>query len=79
MDVTPEDWVETCEWMCDEQQDEWPGLEIPVDKEGADILYTVNAREPKHYPEDIAEAAILFHIAGENWTVPSIGWGNKPL
>ena len=74
MDVTPEDWVETCEWMADEQQDEWPGLEIPVDKVGADILYTCNAREPKHYPEDIAEAAILFHIAGENWTVPSEGW-----
>jgi Fe-S oxidoreductase len=74
MDVTPEDWVETCEWMAEEQQDEWPGLEIPVDKVGADILYTCNAREPKHYPEDIAEAAILFHIAGENWTVPSDGW-----
>lgn len=79
MDVTPEEWVETCEWMAEEQQDEWPGLEIPVDKVGADILYTVNAREPKHYPEDIAEAAILFHIAGENWTVPSQGWEQTSL
>ena len=79
MDVTSEDWVETCEWMADEQQDEWPGLEIPVDKEDADILYTVNAREPKHYPEDIAEAAILFHIAGENWTVASNGWEQTSL
>jgi Fe-S oxidoreductase len=74
MDVTTEDWVETCEWMAEEQQDEWPGLEIPIDKEGADIMYTCNAREPKHYPEDLAETAILFHIAGENWTVPSEGW-----
>ena len=79
MDVTSEDWVETCEWMADEHQDEWPGLEIPVDKEDADILYTVNAREPKHYPEDIAEAAILFHIAGENWTVASNGWEQTSL
>ena len=79
MDVTTEDWVETCEWMCDEQQDEWPGLEIPVDKEGADIMYTCNAREPKHYPEDLAEAAILFHLAGENWTVPSEGWEQTSL
>ncbi len=79
MDVTAEDWVETCEWMADEQQDEWPGLEIPVDKEGADLMYTLNAREPKHYPEDIAEAAILFHIAGENWTVPSEGWEQTSL
>ncbi|AMK10749.1 MAG: sulfate respiration complex iron-sulfur protein HmcF [Pseudodesulfovibrio sp.] len=79
MDVTTEDWVETCEWMAEENEEEWPGLEIPVDKEGADIMYTCNAREPKHYPEDIAEAAILFHVAGENWTVPSEGWEQTSL
>jgi Fe-S oxidoreductase len=79
MDVTTEDWVETCEWMAEEQQDEWPGLEIPVDKEDADIMYVLNAREVKHYPEDLAEAAILFHLAGENWTVPSEGWENTSL
>ncbi|MFI3271904.1 MAG: (Fe-S)-binding protein [Pseudomonadota bacterium] len=74
MDVTDEDWVDTCEWMEEETGEEWPGLKIPVDVEDADIMYVVNAREPKHYPEDIAEAAILFHLAGENWTVPSSGW-----
>jgi len=79
MDVTTEDWVETCEWMAEEQQEEWPGLEIPVDVENADIMYVLNAREPKHYPEDVAEAAILFHIAGENWTVPSEGWEQTSL
>jgi len=79
MDVTVEDWVDTCEWMAEEYEDDWPGLTIPVDVENADILYTVNAREPKHYPEDIAEAAILFHVAGENWTVPSEGWEETSL
>jgi Fe-S oxidoreductase len=79
MDVTTEDWVETCEWMAEENEEEWPGLEIPVDKEDADIMYTCNAREPKHYPEDVAEAAILFHVAGENWTVPSEGWEQTSL
>jgi ferredoxin len=59
MDITTEDWVDTCEWMAEEYEDDWPGLEIPVDKQDADIIYTVNAREPKHYPEDLAEAAIL--------------------
>ena len=79
MDITTEDWVDTCEWMVEEYEDDWPKLEIPVDKENADIIYTVNAREPKHYPEDLAEAAILFHIAGENWTVPSEGWEETSL
>jgi Fe-S oxidoreductase len=79
MAVTDEDWVETCSWMCEEYEDDWPSLEIPVDKEDADILYLVNAREPMHYPDDIAEAAILFHIAGENWTVSSTGWDMTSL
>jgi ferredoxin len=30
-------------------------------------------------PEDLAEAAILFHLAGENWTVPSQGWEETSL
>jgi Fe-S oxidoreductase len=79
MDVTTEDWVETCEWMVEEYEDDWPKLEIPVDKPNADFIYTVNAREVKHYPEDLAEAAILFHLAGENWTVPSEGWEETSL
>ena len=74
MDVTPEDFVDTFEWMVEEYEEDYPGLNVPVDKNDADILYTVNAREVKHYPEDLAEAAILFNIAGENWTVPSKGW-----
>ena len=37
MDVTEEDWVETCEWMVEEQQDEWPDLDIPVEKEAFDL------------------------------------------
>ncbi len=79
MDVTNEDWVETCEWMAEETSEEWPGLEIPVDVEDADIMYTLNAREPKHYPEDVAEAAVIFHLAGEKWTVPSSGWEQTSL
>ena len=79
MDVTNEDFVETFEWMIEENEDEYPGLAAPVDKEGADILYTVNAREVKHYPEDLAEAAILFHSAGEDWTIPSEGWEQTSL
>ncbi|BBO78110.1 hypothetical protein DSCW_55270 [Desulfosarcina widdelii] len=79
MDVTQEDWVETCEWMAEEWEEDYPGLTIPVDKPDADIMYTCNAREVKHYPEDLAEAAVLFHLAGENWTVPSEGWEETSL
>lgn len=79
MDVTDEDFIETFTWMVEEYEEDYLGLEVPVDVEGADIMYTVNAREVKHYPEDLAEAAILFHIAGEKWTVPSKGWEETSL
>ena len=79
MDVTNEDFVETFEWMVEEYEEEYPGITVEVDKEDANIMYTVNAREVKHYPEDLAEAAILFHIAGENWTIPSSGWEETSL
>ncbi len=79
MDVTDSDFVETFQWIIEEYEDDYPGLSVPVDKEGADIMYTVNAREVKHYPEDLAEAAILFHLAGENWTIPSSGWEQTSL
>ena len=79
MDVTTEDWVDTCEWMEEETCEEWPGLRIPVDEENVEVMYTLNAREPKHYPEDVAQAAILFHLAGVSWTVPSEGWEQTSL
>jgi Fe-S oxidoreductase len=79
MDVTDEDFVETFKWMAEEYQEDYPGLSIPVDKVGADILYTLNAREVKHYPESLAEAAILFYLAGEDWTVSTSGWEQTSL
>lgn len=80
MDVTTDDWVDTCEWMADEYGEEYPGLEIPMEKENCNILYTCNAREPKFYPEDIAEMAVLFKLAGEeSWTVPKVGWEETSL
>ena len=62
MDVTDEDFVETFEWMVEEYEEDYPGLVVPVDVEGADIMYTVNAREVKHYPEDLAEEGL--HVLG---------------
>ena len=77
--VKDDEWIDTLQWQEEEAQAEIPTLRIPLEKEGADIMYTVNAREVKHYPEDLAEAAILFHLAGESWTVPSTGWEQTSL
>jgi Fe-S oxidoreductase len=80
MAVTKEDWVETIEWCEEETAEELVGLKIPIDKKGAKIMYTVNAREPKFYPQDMMEAAKIFHVAGEDWTLPSeSGWDDTNL
>lgn len=74
MAITEEDFTETVEWMEEEYGEEMKGLEIPIDKEGAEMLYVLNAREVKYYPQDIAEAAMIFHVAGENWTMSKDAW-----
>jgi len=80
MAVTKEDWVDTLEWCEEETEEELVGLKIPIDKKGAKIMYTVNAREPMFYPQDIMEAAKIFHVANEDWTMPSEdGWDSTNL
>lgn len=70
MAISTEDFVDTIEWMEEELQDELgEEAKIPLNKEGADILYTLNPREPKFFPLSIAAAAKIFHQAGANWTL----------
>ncbi|MCE5243550.1 MAG: (Fe-S)-binding protein [Syntrophobacteraceae bacterium] len=74
MGMATEDFVDTCNWMAEETEEELRGISIPVDKAGARYMYTVNAREPMFYPQDIAMAAKIFTVAEEDWTMPSTGW-----
>jgi Fe-S oxidoreductase/CheY-like chemotaxis protein len=76
MGVLKEDYLDTLEWMEEELQDELgtTDVKIPVDKEDADVVYSINPREVKYDPRTIAEAAKIFYMAGENWTMPSEGW-----
>ena len=76
MGVLKEDYLDTLEWMSEELVEEFedPNAAIPIDKEGADVIYTINPREVKYDPRTIADAAKIFYLAGENWTMPSEGW-----
>jgi Fe-S oxidoreductase/CheY-like chemotaxis protein len=76
MGVLKEDYVETLEWLSEELQmehgDGYPG--IPIDVEGAKIVYSINPREVKYDPRTISDAALIFNEAGESWTMPSECW-----
>jgi Fe-S oxidoreductase len=79
MGIEQDEFIKTCEWVAEEASEEMPGLQIPVDKQGADLMYTLGAREVKFYPQDISEAALILHETGENWTLPSMGWDDTNL
>jgi Fe-S oxidoreductase/ActR/RegA family two-component response regulator len=76
MGVLKEDYLDTLEWMSEELVDEVEDetAEIPIDKKGCDVVYSINPREVKYDPRTIADAAKIFWAAGENWTMPSEAW-----
>ncbi|MGA2083596.1 MAG: (Fe-S)-binding protein [Holophaga sp.] len=77
MAVTREDWVETVQWIEEELQGETgdPEARLPLDKQGADLLFTVNPREPKFFPLSLQASAKVFWAAKADWTLASDhGW-----
>jgi Fe-S oxidoreductase/CheY-like chemotaxis protein len=77
MGVSQADYLETLEWLEEEAQAELgPDFRVPVDKEGAEIVYVINPREVKYAPMSLLAAFKIFHVARASWTMPSVGWDN---
>jgi Fe-S oxidoreductase/CheY-like chemotaxis protein len=78
MAVSQQDYLETLEWLQDELRGETgdPEAAIPIDKPNANVVFVVNPREIKYAPLSLLAAAKIFHAAGEDWTMPSVGWDN---
>jgi len=76
MGVLKEDYLETLEWLSDELENEFgdPAARIPIDKADADVIYAINPREIKYDPRTISDAARIFYLTGEKWTMASEGW-----
>ncbi len=76
MGVLKEDYLDTLEWMEEELREELddPAVRIPVDASDCEVVYSINPREVKYDPRSIADAAKIFHVAEESWTMPSEGW-----
>lgn len=73
MAIPESDFIDTIDWMQEELQDdvEDEKATIPLNCEGAEMMYTVNPREPKFFPLSIAAAAKIFYAADANWTLSS--------
>lgn len=78
--VKEDEWVDSLIWQEDEARSEIPTMRIPLELEGADILYSVIAPEPKFRTQLIYQAAVIMDQAGVSWTMPaSPGWDNSDM
>jgi Fe-S oxidoreductase len=73
MGISKEDWLETVEWLEEELQQDVgdSNAQLPVNKKGARLLYTINPREAMFFPLSISAAGKVFYAAGERWTFSS--------
>lgn len=71
MAIPVEELKDTLSWLEDELKDEVndPKASIPLNVPDANILYTLNPREPKFFPLSISAMAKIFYAAGESWTL----------
>ncbi|MDH4109895.1 MAG: (Fe-S)-binding protein [Gammaproteobacteria bacterium] len=57
------------EWLADDNE-----VDIPLDKEKADVLLTVSSIELMKYPDSLVAMAKLLNHAGIDWTLSSKGY-----
>jgi len=67
--ATPKVFKDRIEWLADEHE-----VEIPVDKDQADVLISMSSIEIMKYPESIVATARVLNALGENWTIRLDGY-----
>ena len=78
--VQPDDWIDTLMWQEEDAQGELANARIPLDVEGADIMYSVIGPEPKILAQLLCNMSVIFTAANESWTMPSLdGWDNSNM
>ncbi|MFO7665954.1 MAG: (Fe-S)-binding protein [Desulfobacterales bacterium] len=78
--VKDDEWIDCLMWQEDEARGEIPNIRIPLEKEGAEIYYSVIGPEPKFRAQLIYQAAVIMHAAGIDWTMPATpGWDNSDM
>jgi len=69
--VKQDEWIDTLQWQEEEAQMEVKNARIPLDKEGAEIMYSVIGPEPKFLAQLLGNISIIMTVAGMDWTMPS--------
>lgn len=73
--IPKDDFLYLMDELGEEMQEEGcPGFTVPVDKQGARILVTINSKEPFAEPDDMKFWWKIFYAANEDWTIASENW-----
>ena len=64
------DWLDTVQWQEEEVGADFKNLRIPMDQEGAEVMWLPLGAEPKTGLYHIERTAKIMHAANINWTVP---------
>ena len=49
-------------------------FKVPIDKKGANLLHTLHNKLVNTQNEDLVHWWKIFHLAKEDWTIPSLNW-----
>jgi len=78
--VQQDDWIDALQWQEEDAADEVANARIPLDVEGAEVMYSVIGPEPKILAQLIGNMAQVMKVAGIDWTMPSTdGWDNSNM
>ncbi len=78
--VKQDEWIDTVQWQEEEAGYTVPSVKIPIDKEGAEVMYSIIGPEPKFLAHLMANMAIIMQVAGIDWSYPATdGWDNSDM
>ncbi len=78
--VHQDEWIDTLQWQEEEAMSEVKDARIPLEKEGAEVMYSVIAPEPKILAQLLGNMAQIMKVAGVDWTMPATdGWDNSNM
>jgi Fe-S oxidoreductase len=78
--IQQDDWIDALQWQEEEARMDMPSAAIPLEKEGAEIMYSVIAPEPRILAQLLGNIAQIMAVAGMDWTMPATdGWDNSNM
>jgi ferredoxin len=68
--LSQNDWIDAVQWQEEEIGADYKDLRIPIDKEGAEVMWLPLGAEPKTGTYHLERTAKIMMVAGVDWTVP---------